>query len=173
VAHTSALTIDWGDTDAGGLIYFPRFFHFAVVGLNDYFAPAMDGHLMESLRRDGHVLPAVDASGSFESPLRAGDRVEVETTVTRLGEASLTTAFDVRRAETAERAADETGDDDFRYVSSHDLRRRFAQRLLVDKQVNPRVVMQVGGWDSFAAIEPYLNAPTEDVVDEAFRELSL
>jgi len=108
VAHTSALTIDWGDTDAGGLIYFPRFFHFAVVGLNDYFAPAMDGHLMESLRRDGHVLPAVDASGSFESPLRAGDRVEVETTVTRLGEASLTTAFDVRRAETAERAADLT-----------------------------------------------------------------
>ena len=42
---------------------------------------------------------------------------------------------------TAERAADATGDDDFLHVSSHDLRRRFAQRLLVDKQVNPRVVM--------------------------------
>jgi len=38
---------------------------------------------------------------------------------------------------TAERAAEETGDEDFRHVSSHDLRRRFAQRLLVDKQVNP------------------------------------
>lgn len=46
---------------------------------------------------------------------------------------------------TAERAAEATGDDDYRYVSSHDLRRRFAQRLLVEKQVNPRVVMQVGG----------------------------
>jgi integrase len=74
---------------------------------------------------------------------------------------------------TAERAADETGDEDFRYVSSHDLRRRFAQRLLVDKQVNPRVVMQVGGWDSFQAIEPYLNAPTPDVVNEAFEEANL
>lgn len=42
---------------------------------------------------------------------------------------------------TAERAVDATGDEDFLYVSSHDLRRRFAQRLLVDKQVNPRVVM--------------------------------
>ena len=71
---------------------------------------------------------------------------------------------------TAERAADDTGDEDFRYVSSHDLRRRFAQRLLVDKQVNPRVVMQVGGWDSFQAIEPYLNAPTPDVVNAAFEE---
>ncbi|MFC6987501.1 site-specific integrase [Haloplanus sp. GCM10025708] len=74
---------------------------------------------------------------------------------------------------TAERAADETGDDDFRHVSSHDLRRRFAQRLLVDERVNPRVVMQVGGWDSFAAIEPYLNAPTPDVVNEAFEEAGL
>lgn len=72
---------------------------------------------------------------------------------------------------TAEAAAAETGDDDFRHVSSHDLRRRFAQRLLVDKNMNPRVVMQVGGWDSFQAIEPYLNAPTPEVVDEAFGEI--
>jgi integrase len=77
----------------------------------------------------------------------------------------------VKRA--AERAAEETGDSDFRHVSSHDLRRRFAQRLLVDKQVNPRVVMAVGGWDSFAAIEPYLNAPTAEVVNEAFQEAGL
>ena len=74
---------------------------------------------------------------------------------------------------TARRAADETGDEDFRCVSSHDLRRRFAQRLLVDRQMNPRVVMQVGGWDSFQAIEPYLNAPTPDVVNDAFEEAGL
>ena len=74
---------------------------------------------------------------------------------------------------TAERAAEETGDDDYRHVSSHDLRRRFAQRLLVDEQVNPRVVMQVGGWDSFQAIEPYLNAPTPDVVNRAFESAGL
>lgn len=74
---------------------------------------------------------------------------------------------------TATRAAEETGDDDYQYVSSHDLRRRFAQRLLVDNQMNPRVVMQVGGWDSFQAIEPYLNAPTPDVVNEAFTDAGL
>ena len=77
----------------------------------------------------------------------------------------------VRR--TAARAAEDTGDDDFEKVSTHDLRRRFAQRLLVDQQMNPRVVMAVGGWESFAAIEPYLNAPTEEIVDKAFREISL
>ncbi len=74
---------------------------------------------------------------------------------------------------TAETAADQTGDDDFHLVSSHDLRRRFAQRLLVEKEINPRVVMQVGGWDSFQAIEPYLNAPTPDVVNDAFEKAGM
>jgi len=67
-----------------------------------------------------------------------------------------------------EAAAEQTGDDDFREVSSHDLRRRFAQRLLVDEAMNPRVVMAVGGWSSFEAIKPYLNTPSEDVVNQAF-----
>lgn len=71
---------------------------------------------------------------------------------------------------TATRAAEATGDADFEYVSSHDLRRRYAQRLLVDEAMNPRVVMQIGGWDSFQAIEPYLNAPSPDVVNQAFEE---
>jgi len=74
---------------------------------------------------------------------------------------------------TAGRAADETGDGDFHHVSSHDLRRRFAQRLLVDESMNPRVVMTVGGWSSFQAIEPYLNAPTADVVNQAFADAGL
>ncbi len=29
--------------------------------------------------------------------------------------------------------------------------------------------MAIGGWDSFAAIEPYLTEPTEDVIDRAFQ----
>jgi integrase len=74
---------------------------------------------------------------------------------------------------TAERAAEETGDDDFQYVSSHDLRRRFAQRLLVDEQVNPQVVMQVGGWDSLQAIEPYLNTPKPEIKNKVFEEIDL
>lgn len=73
----------------------------------------------------------------------------------------------------ANAAADATGDDDFQHVSSHDLRRRYAQRLLVDENMNPRVVMQVGGWSSFQAIEPYLNAPTESVVNEEFASVEV
>ena len=98
----TTVRVTWGDTDAGGLIYFPRFFHFVVVGLNDYFAPAED-HLMEALRREGHALPAVNAAASFEAPLRAGETAVVRTVVTA-GETSLTVEFGVRD-EGGERAA--------------------------------------------------------------------
>jgi acyl-CoA thioester hydrolase len=98
----TTVRVTWGDTDAGGLIYFPRFFHFVVVGLNDYFAPVED-HLMETLRREGHALPAVDATASFEAPLRAGETATVRTAVTA-GETSLTVDFAVRD-ENGERAA--------------------------------------------------------------------
>jgi len=39
--------------------------------------------------------------------------------------------------------------------------------------VNSRFVMQVGGWGSFQAIEPHLNAPTTEVVNEAFAEVTI
>lgn len=39
--------------------------------------------------------------------------------------------------------------------------------------MSPRVVMAVGGRDSFAAIEPFLNAPGDDVIDDAFAEVNL
>jgi len=74
---------------------------------------------------------------------------------------------------TAEAAADRTDDEDYRDVSSHDLRRRFAQRLLVDEAMNPRVVMTVGGWSSFEAMKPYLNSPSEDVINDAFNDVEV
>lgn len=104
--HRTELTVTWSDTDAGGLIYYPQFFSYVVVGLNDYFAPAVaETHLMEHLRRDGYALPAVEASASFASPLHAGDRVVVETTVED-GESSMTVAFKVVRVADGKLAAE-------------------------------------------------------------------
>lgn len=88
--------ITWGDTDAGGLIYYPRLFHLFVVGLNDHVGSE---HLMDRLRREGHVLPVVEAEASFEAPLRAGDGAVVETTVPTVGGSSFTAEFEIRRGD--------------------------------------------------------------------------
>ena len=107
MSHVTETTVEWGDTDAGGLIYYPRFFHFTVVGLNDYFSPAVDGgYLMERYRQRGYVLPAVGTTASFHSPLRAGDDIAVETTVTRAGDTSLEVAFEVVRLADGDLVAD-------------------------------------------------------------------
>jgi len=70
-------------------------------------------------------------------------------------------------------AAEEMGDSDYERVSSHDLRRAWANHLLVEENVSPRIVMALGGWSSYDAIEPYLAAPTENNIIESMREVSL
>jgi site-specific recombinase XerD len=49
-------------------------------------------------------------------------------------------------------------------VSSHDLRRFWANYLLVEEGVNPRVVVRLGGWEDFQSIKPYLDRPRDSTV---------
>lgn len=73
----------------------------------------------------------------------------------------------------AEAAAEETGDRDYLRVSTHDLRRCWANHLLVEENVSPRIVMALGGWSSYDAIEPYLAAPTEDNIIQSMSQVAL
>jgi integrase len=65
--------------------------------------------------------------------------------------------------------AEKSGDDDWQHVSSHDLRRYWAHHLLVEERVPVRVMMSIGGWSSYSAIEPYLTTPSESNIIEAMR----
>jgi len=71
--------------------------------------------------------------------------------------------------EAAKRAAEETGNEDYRRISTHDLRRCWANYLLVEQNISPRIVMALGGWNSYDAIEPYLAEPTEENIIESMR----
>jgi len=62
--------------------------------------------------------------------------------------------------EAARDLTEDTGNDRWNFVSSHDLRRSWATHHLVEKDVGVRVMMEIGGWSSYAAIEPYLAKPT-------------
>lgn len=61
--------------------------------------------------------------------------------------------------------------EDWRRVSSHDLRRYFAQSALRRKEVDPAVVMATGGWDSMEALSPYLHTPTPEEIAEEFENI--
>lgn len=63
--------------------------------------------------------------------------------------------------EAAQTLADELDEPRWRMVSSHDLRRSWATYHLVERQVDVRTMMSIGGWSDYSAIEPYLAEPTE------------
>ncbi|WP_435360411.1 site-specific integrase [Haloarchaeobius sp. DFWS5] len=69
---------------------------------------------------------------------------------------------------TAAAAAEQSGERDFAMVRSHDLRRYFGHQCLAEKRMNPRVVMDIGGWDSYSALEPYLSKPSTSTIVEEF-----
>jgi len=69
--------------------------------------------------------------------------------------------------EAAERLAKRKDAPRWREVSSHDLRRSWATYHLVERQVDVRTMMSVGGWSDYSAIEPYLAEPTESRIGEA------
>lgn len=57
-----------------------------------------------------------------------------------------------------------TGREKFLDVSSHDLRRFWASYLLQKQDVNPSVMMKLGGWERFESIQPYLRDPRPGVI---------
>lgn len=68
-----------------------------------------------------------------------------------------------------ESAREETGEDGWRWVTSHDLRRFYARHSLNEQDMPLEIVMQTGGWEDYASIKPYIE-PTDTEVVEAFRE---
>lgn len=68
---------------------------------------------------------------------------------------------------TAQRAYEQTGEEDFKYVSSHDLRRYWGNKMLNELNVNPRIVMEMGGWSSFNSMKPYMSPASPETVTEA------
>ncbi|QLD86061.1 PAS domain S-box protein [Natronomonas halophila] len=71
-------------------------------------------------------------------------------------------------SEVATRAVEATGDERFEDVSSDELRRYFARRLLTETDVDPRVVREVGGWDRLAALDPYVGEIEDADIAAAF-----
>lgn len=73
--------------------------------------------------------------------------------------------------EITEEIADEKDNDRWREVSSHDLRRSWATHHLVEQDVAVRVMMEIGGWSSYDAIEPYLTKPTPKKIGEELKKV--
>lgn len=84
--------IAWGECDAAGIVYYPRFFHFMDVAYQNLMRKAGFNH-RRLLEEFGVRVPIVDANAKFISPASFDDRLIVEADVVHWGTKSFRVAY--------------------------------------------------------------------------------
>jgi 4-hydroxybenzoyl-CoA thioesterase len=89
VAYRASIPVRFGDVDHAGIVYYPRYFIYFHEAFEDFFND--NGHPYAEVlgaRRIG--FPTVHIETDYRAPLRYGDSLDVELTVTRVGNKSAT-----------------------------------------------------------------------------------
>src|SRR5947208_3604728 len=94
---TSRISVRFGDCDPAGLVYYPVIFHYCHIAMEEFFA-ARCGTSYARLMADERIgFPTVNIQSEFFVPLIYGDEAEIEVSVARVGESSVTFEYAVRR----------------------------------------------------------------------------
>ena len=97
--HRTRRTVEFADTDMAGIVHFARFFAFMEATEHDFLRSL---GLSVALDWEGKQLgfPRLTADCEYLSPARFEDELEIELTVERLGENSISYGFNITRGET-------------------------------------------------------------------------
>jgi 4-hydroxybenzoyl-CoA thioesterase len=98
LSNIRTITIEWGDCDPAGIVYFPRYFEYFDACTSALFERAGLPKL-EMLKKYGLLgIPLVDARAQFFVPSSFGDRVEVESQISEWGRSSFSVQHKLRKA---------------------------------------------------------------------------
>ncbi|HEX8709515.1 MAG TPA: thioesterase family protein [Pyrinomonadaceae bacterium] len=98
MSFRTRIRVRFGDCDPAGMVYYPVIFHYCHVAMEEFFA-ARCGIGYAKLMQDERVgFPTVNVRAEFFAPLVYGDEVDVEVMVSRVGRASATFEYGIRRA---------------------------------------------------------------------------
>ena len=98
-AFTFATPVRFADVDHAGIVYYPRFFHLFHLAFEELWRARIGARAYSELIDNDRVgFPAVRAECDFHAPLVFGDTAEIEVTVDRLGQKSITFRYRVYRA---------------------------------------------------------------------------
>lgn len=90
MSHRFRLDARFGDFDAAGIVYYPRYLHFCHVGMEEYFRHVV-GIDYPAFLTEPHFLglPTVRTEVDHRRPVRSGEPVELEIEVVRVGGSSV------------------------------------------------------------------------------------
>jgi len=94
--HTT-LIVRFGDVDSAGIVYYPRYPHYLHVGMERFFQEALGIDYADLTVGQKFGLPTVRLEVDYRSPLRYGDRVDMEIEIGRIGTTSVEWLYTLRR----------------------------------------------------------------------------
>lgn len=89
MSFVSRQQVRFGDVDAAGIVFYPRYFEMLNTGVEDFFAQEIGVPFAEMHMRRGLGVPTVSLAATFMAPSRLGDILEFRFTVARVGRSSL------------------------------------------------------------------------------------
>lgn len=93
----TTLIVRFGDVDSAGIVYYPRYPHYLHIGMERYFQEVLGIDYADLTVRRRFGLPTVHLEVDFKSPLRYGDRIEMEIVIGRIGTTSVEWLYSLRR----------------------------------------------------------------------------
>jgi acyl-CoA thioester hydrolase len=81
--HTIQYQVQWGDTDAAGIVFYPNYFRWFDHAALEFLRSL--GQPLEMLKAQYQtVLPVIEVGCRFQQPLRYGDPLTIETIATEV-----------------------------------------------------------------------------------------
>ncbi|MEO5699729.1 MAG: thioesterase family protein [Casimicrobiaceae bacterium] len=98
--HVTRFTVEFGDCDPAGIVFYPNYFRWMDAASLHYFRAAGVPNWHEREAADGVLgMPLVDAQARFVAPSTYGDAIEVETTVVEWRRTSIVLQHLIRRGD--------------------------------------------------------------------------
>ncbi len=89
MAYRTSIPVRFGDVDHAGIVYYPRYFIYFHEAFEDFFNT--NGLPYQHVLDDQKIgFPTVHIETDYTAPLRYGDSLDIEMTVTRVGDKSAT-----------------------------------------------------------------------------------
>ena len=102
---TTTIIVRFGDVDSAGIVYYPRYPHYLHVGMERFFQEVLGVDYADLVAGQRFGLPIVRLEIDFKSPLRYGDRIELEISIGKIGTTSVEWLYSLRRASDGETVA--------------------------------------------------------------------
>lgn len=89
--------VRFGEIDQAGIVYYPRFFNFYHLAMEDFFERAVGTPYAAVIKKWRVGFPTVHVEADFGKPLQFGDVTTIGMSIVKLGRSSVRTRYRVLR----------------------------------------------------------------------------